>query len=119
MRRLLTVLVPVLAVTLGAASCGSAGIRSSAQPGRPAPSARTSPASSPLRVPASPSSAPQPAHSALPPARRMLVPGMSGADVRRLQLRLAAHGCVRIPMDIAQFFRTRVAVPGEPVYIRR
>ena len=29
-----------------------------------------------------------------------------------------SHGCVRIPMDIAAFFHTLVAVPGTPVYIR-
>lgn len=28
-----------------------------------------------------------------------------------------SHGCVRIPMDIAQFFHTMI-VPGTPVYIR-
>ena len=31
----------------------------------------------------------------------------------------ASHGCVRIPMDIAQFFHTLVKVPGEPVIISR
>jgi peptidoglycan hydrolase-like protein with peptidoglycan-binding domain len=30
-----------------------------------------------------------------------------------------SHGCVRIPMDIAAFFHTLVAVPGTAVYIRR
>jgi peptidoglycan hydrolase-like protein with peptidoglycan-binding domain len=30
-----------------------------------------------------------------------------------------SHGCVRIPMDIANFFHTLVKVPGEPVIIRR
>jgi hypothetical protein len=30
-----------------------------------------------------------------------------------------SHGCVRIPMDIAQFFHKLVKVPGEPVIIRR
>jgi len=30
----------------------------------------------------------------------------------------ASHGCVRIPFDIANFFRTLVRVPGTPVYIR-
>jgi peptidoglycan hydrolase-like protein with peptidoglycan-binding domain len=30
-----------------------------------------------------------------------------------------SHGCVRIPMDIAQFFHTLVPTPGTPVYIRR
>jgi lipoprotein-anchoring transpeptidase ErfK/SrfK len=30
----------------------------------------------------------------------------------------ASHGCVRIPMDIAAFFHTLVAVPGTAVYIR-
>jgi len=29
-----------------------------------------------------------------------------------------SHGCVRIPMDIAQFFHDLVATPGTPVYIR-
>src|SRR6266704_637769 len=29
-----------------------------------------------------------------------------------------SHGCVRIPMDIANFFHKLVKVPGEPVYIR-
>jgi lipoprotein-anchoring transpeptidase ErfK/SrfK len=29
-----------------------------------------------------------------------------------------SHGCVRIPMDIAQFFYTLVPTPGTPVYIR-
>lgn len=29
-----------------------------------------------------------------------------------------SHGCVRIPMDIAQFFYRLVPVPGTPVYIR-
>jgi hypothetical protein len=29
-----------------------------------------------------------------------------------------SHGCVRIPMDIAQFFHELVQVPGTPVYIR-
>ncbi|HEY6312065.1 MAG TPA: L,D-transpeptidase family protein [Streptosporangiaceae bacterium] len=30
-----------------------------------------------------------------------------------------SHGCVRIPMDIAQFFHKLVKVPGTPVIIRR
>ena len=30
-----------------------------------------------------------------------------------------SHGCVRIPMDIANFFHKLVKVPGEPVIIRR
>jgi hypothetical protein len=30
-----------------------------------------------------------------------------------------SHGCVRIPMDVAQFFHKLVKVPGEPVIIRR
>ena len=34
-------------------------------------------------------------------------------------LQPASHGCVRIPMDIAAFFHTLVAVPGTAVYIRR
>ena len=29
-----------------------------------------------------------------------------------------SHGCVRIPMDIAQFFHTLLRTPGTPVYIR-
>jgi lipoprotein-anchoring transpeptidase ErfK/SrfK len=29
-----------------------------------------------------------------------------------------SHGCVRIPMDIANFFHKLVKVPGERVYIR-
>ena len=29
-----------------------------------------------------------------------------------------SHGCVRIPMDIAQFFHKLVTTPGTPVYIR-
>jgi len=29
-----------------------------------------------------------------------------------------SHGCVRIPMDIAQFFHSLVPTPGTPVYIR-
>jgi hypothetical protein len=29
-----------------------------------------------------------------------------------------SHGCVRIPMDIANFFHKLVKVPGEPVYVR-
>ena len=33
-------------------------------------------------------------------------------------LQPVSHGCVRIPMDIAQFFHTLVPVPGTPVYIR-
>jgi lipoprotein-anchoring transpeptidase ErfK/SrfK len=32
-------------------------------------------------------------------------------------LQPASHGCVRIPMDIAQFFHTLVPVPGTPVII--
>ncbi|HTZ94380.1 MAG TPA: L,D-transpeptidase family protein [Streptosporangiaceae bacterium] len=32
-------------------------------------------------------------------------------------LQPVSHGCVRIPMDIAQFFHTMI-VPGTPVYIR-
>ena len=31
----------------------------------------------------------------------------------------ASHGCVRMPMDIAQFFHKLVPTPGTPVYIRR
>jgi lipoprotein-anchoring transpeptidase ErfK/SrfK len=31
----------------------------------------------------------------------------------------ASHGCVRIPMVIAEFFHTLVPAPGTPVYIRR
>jgi lipoprotein-anchoring transpeptidase ErfK/SrfK len=30
-----------------------------------------------------------------------------------------SHGCVRIPMDVAQFFHALVATPGTPVYVRR
>jgi len=33
-------------------------------------------------------------------------------------LQPVSHGCVRIPMDIAQFFHHLVVVPGTPVYIR-
>jgi L,D-transpeptidase-like protein/putative peptidoglycan binding protein len=29
-----------------------------------------------------------------------------------------SHGCVRIPMDIANFFHKLVKIPGEPVYVR-
>jgi lipoprotein-anchoring transpeptidase ErfK/SrfK len=29
----------------------------------------------------------------------------------------ASHGCVRIPMDIAEFFHSMVKTPGTPVYI--
>lgn len=31
----------------------------------------------------------------------------------------ASHGCVRMPMDIAEFFHKLVPTPGTPVYIRR
>jgi peptidoglycan hydrolase-like protein with peptidoglycan-binding domain len=30
-----------------------------------------------------------------------------------------SHGCIRIPMDIADFFHTLVKIPGEPVIVRR
>ncbi|HVB42494.1 MAG TPA: L,D-transpeptidase family protein [Streptosporangiaceae bacterium] len=30
-----------------------------------------------------------------------------------------SHGCVRIPMDIAEFFHHLLPTPGTPVYIRR
>jgi lipoprotein-anchoring transpeptidase ErfK/SrfK len=33
-------------------------------------------------------------------------------------LQPVSHGCIRIPMDIAQFFYTMVPTPGTPVYIR-
>ncbi|MGO9141060.1 MAG: L,D-transpeptidase family protein [Streptosporangiaceae bacterium] len=33
-------------------------------------------------------------------------------------LQPVSHGCVPIPMDIAQFFHTLVPAPGTPVYIR-
>jgi peptidoglycan hydrolase-like protein with peptidoglycan-binding domain len=33
-------------------------------------------------------------------------------------LQPVSHGCVRIPMDIAQFFHALVPTPGTPVYIR-
>jgi lipoprotein-anchoring transpeptidase ErfK/SrfK len=33
-------------------------------------------------------------------------------------LQPVSHGCVRIPMDIAQFFHTMVPTPGTPVYVR-
>jgi hypothetical protein len=33
-------------------------------------------------------------------------------------LQPASHGCVRIPMDIAEFFHKLVPTPGSPVYIR-
>jgi Putative peptidoglycan binding domain/L,D-transpeptidase catalytic domain len=33
-------------------------------------------------------------------------------------LQPVSHGCIRIPMDIAQFFHTLVATPGTPVYVR-
>jgi lipoprotein-anchoring transpeptidase ErfK/SrfK len=33
-------------------------------------------------------------------------------------LQPVSHGCVRIPMDIADFFYTLVPTPGTPVYIR-
>jgi len=29
-----------------------------------------------------------------------------------------SHGCIRIPMDIANFFHTLVKIPGEPVIVR-
>jgi Putative peptidoglycan binding domain/L,D-transpeptidase catalytic domain len=32
-------------------------------------------------------------------------------------LQPVSHGCVRIPMDIAQFFYTLVPTPGTPVYV--
>lgn len=31
----------------------------------------------------------------------------------------ASHGCIRIPMDIAQFFHTKVSAHGTPVYVFR
>jgi peptidoglycan hydrolase-like protein with peptidoglycan-binding domain len=31
----------------------------------------------------------------------------------------ASHGCIRIPMDIANFFHTLVKIPGEPVIVSR
>jgi len=31
----------------------------------------------------------------------------------------ASHGCVRIPMDIAEFFHSMVKTPGTPVYVYR
>lgn len=34
-------------------------------------------------------------------------------------LRPVSHGCVRIPMDIAQFFHNKVQTPGTQVYIYR
>jgi putative peptidoglycan binding protein/L,D-transpeptidase-like protein len=34
-------------------------------------------------------------------------------------LQPASHGCVRIPMAVAEFFHHLVPVPGTPVYIRR
>jgi peptidoglycan hydrolase-like protein with peptidoglycan-binding domain len=34
-------------------------------------------------------------------------------------LQPVSHGCIRIPMDIAAFFHTLVAVPGEWVIVRR
>jgi lipoprotein-anchoring transpeptidase ErfK/SrfK len=34
-------------------------------------------------------------------------------------LQPASHGCVRMPMVIAEFFHNLVPVPGTPVYIRR
>jgi peptidoglycan hydrolase-like protein with peptidoglycan-binding domain len=34
-------------------------------------------------------------------------------------LQPVSHGCVRIPMDIANFFHTLVKIPGEPVILRR
>jgi hypothetical protein len=34
-------------------------------------------------------------------------------------LQPASHGCVRIPMVIAEFFHNLVPVPGTPVYVRR
>jgi peptidoglycan hydrolase-like protein with peptidoglycan-binding domain len=30
-----------------------------------------------------------------------------------------SHGCIRIPMDIANFFHKLVKIPGEPVIVRR
>lgn len=33
-------------------------------------------------------------------------------------LQPVSHGCVRIPMDIAQFFHKLVRIPGTPVFIR-
>ncbi len=33
-------------------------------------------------------------------------------------LQPVSHGCIRIPMDIAQFFYTLVPTPGTPVYVR-
>lgn len=31
----------------------------------------------------------------------------------------ASHGCIRIPMVVAEFFHNLVPVPGTPVYVRR
>jgi peptidoglycan hydrolase-like protein with peptidoglycan-binding domain len=33
-------------------------------------------------------------------------------------LQPVSHGCIRIPMDIAQFFHTLIPTPGTPVYVR-
>ena len=32
-------------------------------------------------------------------------------------LQPASHGCIRIPMDVANFFHTLVKIPGEPVIV--
>lgn len=88
MRRVLKVLVPVLAMMLGIASRGSAATGPSPRPGRPAPVFFIGTAY------------PIHGHSDVP-------------------LQPVSHRCVRIPMHIAQFFHTLVAVSGQPVYIRR
>ena len=112
-RGALRALVPALAVTLAVGACGSA--RAPAQGGRPSaalpvPSATGSAAQ---RAPASPAASPTPAGSPpataspapvvspapSPSAARVLTPGMSGADVTRLQRRLAALTYYPGPVD--------------------
>jgi peptidoglycan hydrolase-like protein with peptidoglycan-binding domain len=96
-----SVLVSAVMVLMAAASCGS--VRTSAQPPRPGTS---SPApqgsSSPSRpAPTTPTPTPPPTPSQSPPsaAGQTLVPGMSGADVARLQQRLAALNYYPGPAD--------------------
>jgi len=89
MRRALRIMLGLLAVAAvaGATSCGS--VPATSRPERPSPAVHASPATPSPSPSASPSPSPAPAPSPSP-SPQTLTPGMSGAAVTQLQLRLAA-----------------------------
>jgi hypothetical protein len=92
MRRLLrafAALLPAIAVVMALAACGRVAPGASPSPGSRTTQAPPAGQSTSPAAPATSQSAPA-SSSTAPPEGRTLIPGMTGEDVRQLQLRLAA-----------------------------